>query len=248
MLAHVFAFKPSLYIAAGFIGAALVGTAMQACGFPSLLFGRRHFDARRVIHLCASLVFLQTLGEFGMGLSGQWQCWQLILLVRQDGLDDTVHQQVGVATNGAGEVRVSLIGQAKVTTVDGRVDGLLHGAQQHGVNLLGIGPVFGGLCNVLKLAGFGLITHGVRQAQRLQVIAQQIFLLGRWAFVHTEQAGMLAALNEIGAADIGCQHSLFNQAVCFSANTRYDFFDAAVVVTNNLRFGGFKIDCTTNST
>ena len=39
MLAHVFAFKPCFYIAAGFIGATLIGTAMQTGSFPSLLLG-----------------------------------------------------------------------------------------------------------------------------------------------------------------------------------------------------------------
>ena len=34
ILAHVLAFEPSFHVAAGFVGAALVGAAMQASGLP----------------------------------------------------------------------------------------------------------------------------------------------------------------------------------------------------------------------
>ena len=167
MLSHVFAFKPCLDIAAGFISASLVGTAMQAGSFPSLLLGGRHFDARCIVYLRARFVFLQALGQFGMRFARQWQCRQLVFFVRQDGFDHAVHQQIGVSANGAGEVRVGLISQTKMAAVDGRVNGLLHGAQQHGVNLLCVRPLFGGLRYVLKLTGLGLVAHGVRQTQRL---------------------------------------------------------------------------------
>ena len=102
-----------------------------------------------------------------MRFTRQGQGRQLVFFVCQDGLDHTVHKQIGVTANGAGEVRVGLIGQAKMTTVDGGVNGLLHGAQQHGVNLLRVRPLFGGLRYVLKLTGLGFVTHGVRQTQRL---------------------------------------------------------------------------------
>ena len=248
MLAHVFALEPSLNIAAGFIGAALVGTAMQTCCFPSLLFGGRHFDARCIVHLSARFVFLQTLGQLGLRFTGQWQSRQLVFFVRQDGLDHAMNQQVRIAANRAGEVRVGFVGQAKVTTVDGRVNGLLHRAQQHGVNLLRVRSFLGGLCNVLKLTRLRRITDRVGQAQGLQVIAQQIFFLGRGALVHTEQTRMLAVLNKVGTAHVGCQHGLFNETVRFSANTRHNFVNAAVVIANDLCFSGLKIDSAANST
>ena len=248
MLAHVFALEPRLNIAASFIRSALIGTAMQTCCFPSLLFGGRHFDARCIVHLSACFVFLQTLGQLGLRFTGQWQSRQLVFFVRQDGLNHAVHQQVGIAANRAGEVCVGFVGQAKVTTVDGRVNGLLHRAQQHGVNLLRIWSFLGGLRNVLKLAGLGLITHGIGQAQGLQVIAQQIFLLGRGAFVYSEQTRMLAVLNKVCTAHVGCQHGFFNEAVRFGANTRHNFVNAAVVIANDLRFSGLKIDSATNCT
>ena len=159
-----------------------------------------------------------------------------------------MHQQIGISANRAGEVCVGFISQTKVTTVDGRVNGLLHRSQQHGVNLLRVGSFLGSLSNVLKLAGLRLITDGIGQAQCFQVIAQQIFLLGRGTFVHSKQTRVLAVLNKVGTAHIGCQHGFFNEAVRFSANTRHNFVNAAVVIANDLRFSGLKIDSAANCT
>jgi hypothetical protein len=92
----------------------------------------------------------QPLGQLGMRLARRGQHGQLVPGAAQNGLDDTVHQQVGVAPDRAGEVRVGLECQAEVAAVDGRVDGLLHGAQQHGVDLLRVRPLFGGLGNGLE--------------------------------------------------------------------------------------------------
>ncbi len=58
------------------------------------------------------------------------------------------------ASSRSGQIAAALVGlkrQAEVAAVDGRVDGLLHGAQQHGVDLLGVGPVLGGLGDGLEL-------------------------------------------------------------------------------------------------
>ena len=77
---------------------------------------------------------------------------QEVLGLGQDGFDNPMHQQIGVAPDWAGEMGVSLKRQPKVTTVDWRVNGLLHGAQQHGLNLLCVRPVFGGLGNGLKFS------------------------------------------------------------------------------------------------
>jgi hypothetical protein len=85
----------------------------------------------------------------GVGSSGK-----LVFALGQDGLDDAVHQQVGVAPDRAGEMRVGLVGQAEVAAVDGGVDGLAHGAQQHHVDLLGVGALaLGGRGDALELSG-----------------------------------------------------------------------------------------------
>ena len=131
--------------------------------------------------------------------------------------------------------------QTEMPAVVRRVNRLLHGAQQHGVDLRSVRPVFGGLGNVLELARLGIVADGQPQADGLEVVAQDLFFLGRGAFVHPEKAGVLALRNEIGAADIGCEHGFFNQAVRHVAGARNDFFNPTVVVANDLGLGGFEV-------
>ena len=142
MLAHVLALEPGLDVAAGLVGAPLVGAAMQArrlprpaisrlrrCGFCGLL---RRLDARCQPRAPASRA---PRPASAAPASSACSC--------QDRLDHAMHQQVGIAPDRAGEVRVGLVGQAEVAAVDRRVDRLLHRAQQHGVDLLRVGPLLG---------------------------------------------------------------------------------------------------------
>ena len=177
-----------------------------------------------------------------MRLAGRGQRGQLVLAPAQDGLDDAVHQQVGVAPDGAGEVRVGLEGQAEVAAVDGGVDGLAHRAQQHHVDLLGVGALLGGLGDALELVRAGLIAHAQAHAQRLQVGAQQLHLLGRGPLVHAVQAHVLAQADEVGAAHVGRQHALFDQAVRVVARARHDLLDVAGLVAHDLRLDGVEVD------
>ena len=131
--------------------------------------------------------------------------------------------------------------QAKMPTVDGGINGLLHGAQQHGVNLLGIGPVFGGQSYLLEFTGSGILTDGFAHPHHFQVRAQDFLLLQSGAFVYPEQTRLLPLRNELCRTDIGSQHGLLNQPVCFVAGTGHNFFNAPQVITHNLGFSGFKI-------
>ena len=250
MLAHVFALEPSFHITAGFVGAALIGAAMQTSGLPGLLIGCRHAHARRVgvRRTFGGLVLFKPLGQLGMGFAGHGQVGQLVLAPQQDRLDHPVHQQIGVTADRAGEMGVGLIGQAEVTAVDRRVDRLLHGAQKHGVDLLRVRTVFGGLRNFLELAGVRIIADAQANAHGLEVIAQDVFFLGRRSFVHPEQAGVLTLLNEVCTAHVRRQHRFFNQAVRFVAYAGHDFFNAPALIADDLGFGGFKVHCTTHGT
>ena len=91
-----------------------------------------------------------------------------------------------------------------------------------------------------------VVTDAQPQAQSLEVIAQDVFFLGGWAFVHPKQPRVLALLNEVGAAHVRCQHRLFNQAVSLVAHTGYDLFNPAALVAYDLRFGGLEVHRTTH--
>ena len=166
----------------------------------------------------------------------------------QLGLDDTVHQQVGVATNRAGEVGVGLERQTKVPRVFRRVEGLHHGAQQHGVNLLRIRAILGSSSNLLELLGRRVLADAHTHAHGLEVVAQNVLLFQRGLVVHAEQPQLAALVNEVGATDVGRQHGFFNQLVRIIAGARHDFFDTAVVVTDDLRLCGLKVHRTARFT
>ena len=73
----------------------------------------------------------------------------------QDRFDNAVYQEVRIAPNRAGEMRISIKGQAEMSAIGRRINRLLHRAQKHGVDLLRVGPVFGGLRYGLEVAGLG---------------------------------------------------------------------------------------------
>ena len=182
--------------------------------------------------------------KLGVRFARRRQNRQLVAGLGQNRLDDAVHQQIRVTPDRTGEMGVGIKGQSEVATVNGRVDGLLHGTQQHGMNLLRIRPVLGSSGNGLKLAGRGIVTDRQPQARDFEVVAQNLFFLGRGALMDPKQAGMLALGNEVRAAHIGRQHGLFNQLVGVIAGARHDLLDTPALITNDLRFNGLEVHCT----
>ena len=243
VIAHVLALEPGLHVATGLISTALVGTAMQARSFPALYFSLRHTTTG--LDLRISHTARQTLGHLLLRLPRRRQLRQLVLGFFQNGFDDAVHQQIRIAPDRAGEVRVRLKRQTKVPTVIGRVHGLHHGAQQHGVNLLRIGAILGGRRNRLKLCWTRCIADRQRNTQGFQVSTQQLQLFNGRLVMHPKQCIAAILFNEICTANVGRQHALFNQTVCVIARARNDFLDAAIVITNNLRLHRIEIHRTT---
>ncbi len=156
-----------------------------------------------------------------------------------------MHQQVWVTPYRAGEMGIGRKGQAEMPIVVGRVKRLLHGAQQHGVDLLRVGAVVGGLGDGLKIARLRLLGQIVLHAHLPQVLAQHLQFFGRWPFVDTVQPDFFGVGNEFRRADIRSQHGFFNQTMGIIAHTGHDVLDAPQVVANDLGFGGIKIDSAT---
>ena len=153
VFAHVFALEPSFNVTARLVSPPFIGAAMHPRSLPSLIFETDFFRFMAWISGFQSRTFFQPPCQLGVGLSWYWQNGQLIPALCQNCLDHAVHQQVRVAPDRAGEMAVSVKCQAKMATVNRGVDGLLHGTQQHGVNLLRIRPIFGRRGNRLELTG-----------------------------------------------------------------------------------------------
>ena len=176
-----------------------------------------------------------------MRFAKRGQLGQGVFAAREHGFDDAVHQQIRVAADGAGEVRVGGVGQAEVAAVGGGVESLAHGAQEHGVDLGGVGPGGNLFGNALDVGRLRLIRHGGAHAQGGQVAAQGGELVGRGRVVHAEKALALAFEHEVGGADVGGEHGFFNQAVRVVALARQDLRDAARFVADDLGFNAVQL-------
>ena len=78
------------------------------------------------------------------------------------------------------------------------------------------------------------------QSVEQQRTAQRFEFLWRWAFVYAVQAWAFALCDELGCADVGGEHTFFDQAVCVVARAWQDFLYFAVFVRHDVGFGGFK--------
>ena len=141
-------------------------------------FAREHFA-----HFVAHIVGFQPVFHITAGIVGAAFAMRrmraerlpvgLVLCARQHGFDGAVHQQIGIAADGRGEMGVVLIRQPKMPCVVRLVLGLLHGAQQHGLQqfaVIALGDLVGkgGI-----IFGRGVIAAAQFQAQEAQLFAQR---------------------------------------------------------------------------
>ena len=173
---------------------------------------------------------------------------RVIRFIRQNRLNRTVHQQIGIAADGRCEMRVIVVCQAEMAFVFRFIHRLLHGAQQHGLQgfaVRALGNLFRQFAVVFR---FGLVTAAQTQPQQCQLFAQDGQFFGRGAGMVAVECFVLVAQQEICRAYIGCQHAFFNQFVRVVAVHFFNAFDFAVVVKNHLCFNGFKLHCATLAT
>ena len=95
--------------------------------------------------------------------------------------------------------------------------------------------------NALKFRRLRVVADGLRDTHGLEVVAQNVLLLGRGTFVYPEQPRVLALANEICRAHVGREHRLFNQLVSVVAGARHDLLDAAGLVADDLRLHGLEV-------
>ena len=86
------------------------------------------------------------------------------------------------------------------------------------------------------------LAAGEIQAELLEKNPQRLQLLRRRPFVYAVQRRVLAALQEIGSADVGREHAFLDQPVRVVALRRHDVLDLALLIEQHLRLDGLEID------
>ena len=120
--------------------------------------------------------------------------------------------------------------QAEVTHVVGAVHGLLHGAQQHGVDELRIGPVLDLIREFGEVRRIRLQPALQLQSQLGKELAEDLqFELAR-PLVNTVQGMRLAFLDIARRGHVGLDHALFDDLVGIVAHQRHYALDFALGV------------------
>ncbi len=153
-----------------------------------------------------------------------------------------MHQQVRVAPDGRGEVRVMRVGQAEVAGLLGAVDGLLHRAQAHRLDRGEVRARPAGLHQAGVVGGRGIVAAVQGQPQLAQEGAQRLQLFRGRAVVHAEQRLGLVAHDEIRRAGVGRQHAFLDQAVGVVARVGLDALDAAQRVADDAGLDRVEVD------
>ncbi len=206
VIQHVLALEPVSHVAGGVIGAAL--------GHGAVLAHRIHFFQLVVVATARRPLVAQVA----------------LLLLGGLILDRPVQDEVGIAADRRGEVRIRLQRQTEVADVVGLIDGLTHGAQQHGGEQLCIRAPFKLGGQVGKVFRLGLETALELQAQLGQEVTEAGEALFARAVVHPEQGGGLVLLDVAGGSHVRLDHALFDDLVGVVAHERHDTVDLALGV------------------
>ena len=135
----------------------------------------------------------------------------------QNRLDATMHQQIGIASDRRGEVRVGLVGKPEMPDVVGSIARLLHRAQQHRLEKACIGPTSDPAKQLVIVTGGGFLATGQLQPERLEKIAHHLQLLDRWRGMISIKRTLLVRQQILRRTHIGGEHALLDQPVGFIA-------------------------------
>ena len=156
----------------------------------------------------------------GRNLRGDFGQRRVVLAFRQavgaefSGADQpAMHDQVGIAADGRGEVRVAAQVQAEVAVVLGRIFGLRLRAQHHLVDELLDVLAFDLVEDAVELLGAQRAALGQRDVQRFEEFAQRLDLLQRRLVVHAIDQRHARLLERFGGRHVGEDHELLDQPV-----------------------------------
>jgi hypothetical protein len=161
---------------------------------------------------------------------------------RQHRLDGAMNEQVRIAPDRRGEVRVGLVAEPEVANVVRAVNSLLHRAQQYGLQQLLIRAADNACEQIGVIGRAWLIAAAQSQAERLEKRMHVGQPVRRRPLVHPVQHRMTIARQQVGRADVGRQHALLDQLVRVVAGARHDLLDPAIGVADDVGLGGLQVE------
>ena len=212
--------------------------------------GSREFLAEAVLHVVALQPRIDIAGSlvgaaFGRGTLHPQLIPGLLGVVRgsrEERLDGAVRQQIGISANRRGEMRVGIVGKAKVADIVGAVHRLFHRAQQHCLQQRRVGTVLDFFQQCRIVGRLRLISSRQLQSEILQHRSQRFQLLLIRAGMDAIQRGMLILQQVFRRADIGRQHAFLDKPMRIVAQRWHNLLDLADVVEYHHGLGRVEID------
>ena len=156
----------------------------------------------------------------------------------QRAMDD----EVGVAADRRGEMRVAPQIEAEMADIVRRIFGLALRAQHHLVDQLLVVGALDALQDLVELRGPQLRAAGQRQADGLQELAQRFLLGERGPVVDAVDQPLPLGLQRFGRCDIGLDHEFFDELVRVEPVGHDDAVDRAVGLEQDLALGQVELE------
>jgi len=153
-----------------------------------------------------------------------------------------VHDQIGVAADGRGEMRVAAQIEPEMAVVLGRVLGLRLTAQHHLVDELLVLGAAHARQDAVEIGRPHRLTLGELDVERRHELAQRLDLFRRWLVVHAIDQRHAGALQRLGRRDVGENHEFLDQPVRVEAWRSDDAVDRAVGLQNDLALWQVEIE------
>ena len=175
------------------------------------------------------------------GQFGDLSVRQPVLAQTQRADQAPVHDQVGIAPDGRGEVGVAIQVQTEVAHVLRRIDGLHLGAQHDLVDHVGVFGVARLVQQLVEPLGRARLALVPRLADGRQEVGQieDLLLTGRVVDAVDQRRFLL--LQRLGGADVGLDHHLLDQPVRLQRGAFLDGGDAAVRRHADAALGRFDL-------
>ena len=140
-----------------------------------------------------------------------------------------VHDEIGVAANRRGEVRVGAQIEAEMADVVGRVDRLRLAAQHHFVDDFGVRPVLRHVEDAVEARGCDCLALGPAHVHGGEEVRQRRDLLFARTIVHAVDQRPRFGFECLRRADVGLDHEFFDELVRIEAFALLHACDLAVL-------------------